>query len=141
MKGCAKVGCLGLLGVVLLGVIISAFEGPAGRDAGRPAPPPAAPSPTAVGVLSGRFAGNPPSDRIELAMTPVLAAYDLPEDEEHRLRVGSVLIALREESGIPEILLLEYMGRHPFPGVTFAEAAALAAVAYKVDHPGASGGG
>lgn len=143
-------GCLGIAVLIVLGLVVLMPSGErrergGGPDAGDAVPAsPVAPTPTlseavaergACQVLSELFAGNPSPERIERAINPVMAMYDLDPTDDNRLRIGSVLLKFHETEGIPEILLLEYMARHPLPGVTFPEAAALMLIAYQSDHP------
>ena len=94
----------------------------------------------ACAILSERFEGNPPKERIRYSLDRVLQACDMPTTEENRLRAGSVLILFRKEEGAREMHFLEYLGRNVKPGskLTFPEAAGLFLAAYKIDYPNGS---
>ncbi len=76
------------------------------------------------------FVGEPPVGEIKRQMDRNFALYGgLPATNEIYGRAGSALVALRKQTGVPEMRILDHMARSHVPGVklTFPDAAGLSA--------------
>ena len=81
------------------------------------------------------FEGNPTPREIQEKMDRAFGLYKLEPTNENYSRAGSTLVALRRENGVDEMDILDHMIRSHVEGVavTFPQAAAISAVAIKVE--------
>jgi hypothetical protein len=85
--------------------------------------------PNHLGIAHQVFIGAPPVADIKRLMDRTFVQYgDLARTNENYGRAASALVALRKNSGVPEMKILDYMARSHVPGVklTFPEAAGMA---------------
>ena len=75
------------------------------------------------------FEGNYARSQIQQRVDEAMKLYNVPKTDENYSRVGSVLVALRKETGQHEMDILDYMIKSYVPGVTmsFPDAAAISA--------------
>ena len=82
----------------------------------------------ALGMMETIFKGNYTRQEIKSTLDQAMTLYGVFINEENYNRCGSVLVALRKDTNIKEMTILDYMIRSYVPNVkiTFPEAAALA---------------
>lgn len=81
---------------------------------------------TALQQMVIAFDGNYPEKEIKDKITEAMVLYNVPITEENYSRAGSTLIALKQQQGIEEMLILDYMIKKlytPNTKITFPEAA------------------
>lgn len=90
--------------------------------------------PGALDQMAIAFEGGHSRAEIKARLDSVMLLYGLELSEENYSRAGSTLVALRRDSGIPEMEILDYMARSYVPGtsITFPEAAGIATAALRV---------
>lgn len=88
----------------------------------------------ALSIMEIAFQGNPPKEQIRERLDLALRLYNTPITEENYSRAASTLVALRKETSVEEMRILDYMIRSNVPGVniSFPEAAGLAAAFLKL---------
>lgn len=76
------------------------------------------------------FNGDYSREQIQERVVKAMSLYGLPITEENLGRAGSVLVSLRQNNGVDEMDILEYMIESYVPNVklSFGEEAAMAAV-------------
>jgi len=93
--------------------------------------PPAKPTPQAdaLTMIATVFQGGYSKSHIKAKLDQMMMLYREPITEEYYQRVGSVLVSLRKNSGVPEMTILQCVIEAHAPGVEvkFTEAAALCA--------------
>jgi hypothetical protein len=84
---------------------------------------------SAIEQIEITFIGNPRQSTIKSQLDRAMDLYGLSKTESNYSRAGSVLVAMRQETGETEMDILDYMIRSHAPGVTmsFPDAAAFAA--------------
>ena len=89
---------------------------------------------TALQQMTIAFDGNYSEKDIKDKITEAMVLYNMPITEENYSRAGSVLVALRQQEGIEEMLILDYMINKlyaPDINLTFPGAAALSVTILK----------
>lgn len=89
---------------------------------------------TALQQMTIAFDGGYSEKEIKDKITEAMILYNMPITEEDYSRVGSVLVALRQQEGIEEMLILDYMINKLYkPGINlnFSGAAALSVTILK----------
>ncbi len=83
----------------------------------------------ALDLMEVAFVGGYTRVEIQARIDRAMALYGLPITDENYNRAGSVLVALRNEYGVPEMEVLDYMIRSAVAGVdvSFPDGAGLAA--------------
>ena len=133
VHGCL-IAVLACFGLVFLLVFIGVLRAPPHQESSSPSTPapPAASlsSPDNLTRMTVAFEGNYSREQIKARMDQAMTLYGLPITEENYGRASSVLIDMRQQNGVQEMKILNYMVRSHVPGVnvTFPEGAALAAV-------------
>lgn len=81
---------------------------------------------TALQQMTIAFDGNYSEKEIKDKITEAMVLYNVPITEENYSRAGSTLVALKQQHGIEEMLILDYMIKKlytPNIKMTFPEAA------------------
>ncbi len=81
---------------------------------------------TALQQMAIAFNGNYSEKEIKDKITEAMVLYNVPITEENYSRAGSTLVALKQQQGIEEMLILDYMIKKlytPNIKMTFPEAA------------------
>jgi len=81
---------------------------------------------TALQQMTIAFDGNYSEKEIKDKITEAMVLYNVPITEENYSRAGSTLVALRQQHGIEEMIILDYMIKKlhtPNIKMTFPEAA------------------
>ena len=88
-----------------------------------------APAPDALTMMHTVFMGDYTRAQIKQQLDVAMRFYNTPITEENYSRAGSVLVTFRKDTGIHEMIILDYMIRSYVPGVNlnFPDAAAIAA--------------
>lgn len=89
---------------------------------------------TALQKMTIAFDGGYSEKEIKDKITEAMVLYNMPITEEDYSRAGSVLVALRQQEGIEEMLILDYMINKlytPSINLNFSGAAALSVTILK----------
>lgn len=86
-------------------------------------------APDALTMMHTVFKGDYTKAQIKQQLDVAMKFYNTPITEENYSRAGSVLVTFRKDTGIHEMVILDYMIRSYVPGVklNFPDAAAIAA--------------
>lgn len=86
---------------------------------------------SALDKMELAFEGRYTKEQIKARMDRAMKLYKLPINEENYERAGSTLVALRKNTGVKEMAILDHMIRSYVPGVkmSFPDAAAFSAIA------------
>lgn len=116
-----------MLGVVGVYLLIAIIGGTLTSDDGDRAPSGDGAPSDPIDQMALTFTGSPSRDQIEPQVTRAMTLYKLPATDDTRSRIGSVLIAFKQQYDIPEMQLLDCVIRTATPGVTvsFADSAGL----------------
>lgn len=116
----------GLIGLLVFAVVAGISE--LSDTAARPASSSAVNDMSALEQMEVAFEGDYSRAAIEARMREAMDLYDLAWTEDNRSRAASALVALRRESGIEEMRILDYMicSHVPEADIRFGEAAAFA---------------
>lgn len=89
---------------------------------------------TALQQMELAFVGNPRQSVIKPKLDRAFRLYGVEITEENYSRAGSSLVVLRQETGVPEMEILEFMICSHVPGINvdFPSMAALSATAIRV---------
>lgn len=82
---------------------------------------------TAYEMMTAVFIGHPSISKIKPLMEGVMEKYKLPNTEENRKKVSSMLVALRERSavGVTEMEILKHMYQKGNPNIKITEQAGI----------------
>jgi hypothetical protein len=88
--------------------------------------------------MAAVFVGSPSRALIKAQMDRALDLYGLPIDEENYNRYGSVLVRMRQESGVPEMEMLRFVialrEGSPDVNIKLTDAIALAATSLELSN-------
>lgn len=75
------------------------------------------------------FEGSPDASSVKKMMEPVIIRYNMPQNDDTRLKIANMLLGLRKQSavGVTEMDLLKHIYQHGYDKVTLAQQAGISA--------------
>ena len=120
-------GCLLITLVAVVGLTIGIIVANSGGGGQTQSPKRAVPRDVdALARMEVAFVGNPSRSQIKLLLDRTFSLYGVPKIEDNYMRIGSVLVRMRQETAIPEMTILEQTRIQHVPGVSMKLPGAIA---------------